>query len=149
MGFCAYLGSFVLRNAFLLFTCYFTKKPDTFAFVGRSCFAVVDCFFLTSLTIWATVVLFSEQTDQCVASSPRIKNWWIICVVTMAFSWLYSVIVSLVCSVVVPILVCCLCCVYCLGLNRAREINNRIPMANAVIQKLENSQKLFTDLKDK
>jgi hypothetical protein len=27
-------------------------------------------------------------------------------------------------------------------------MQNRIPIANAVIQKLENSQKLFTDLKD-
>ena len=59
VGFCVYLGSFVLRNAFLLFTCYFSKKPDSNAFAGRSCFAIVDCFFLTGFTIWATVVLFS------------------------------------------------------------------------------------------
>lgn len=148
VGFCAYLGSFVLRNVFLLFTCYFSRKPDSFACIGRSCFAAVDCICLTGFTIWATIVLFNSQTDECVQSSPRIKNWWITCVVAMAISWFYSAIVLVVCSVVMPVVACFICCICMFGLSRARQMQDRIPIANAVIKQLENSQKLFTDLKD-
>jgi hypothetical protein len=59
VGFCVYQGSFVIRNILLIILCYFTKKPDTFAYLGRSCGGVFDCFALTGFTIWTTVVLFS------------------------------------------------------------------------------------------
>ena len=65
----------------------------------------------------------------------------------MSFSYLYSAILCLVCSIFVPLLTCFVCCVCCYGRQRANEMHNRIPIANAVIQKLQEKQKLFTELK--
>lgn len=138
----------MLRNCFLLITCYFTKKPDSFAWVGRLLFGFLDTLLLTGFTIWATTVLFNAQSDECVRTSPRIRDWWTICVVVMAFSWLYSLIISLFCACLTPIVSCVVCCLLCVGLERTRGIQNRVPIVNGVINQLQNGQKLFTDLKD-
>ena len=59
VGFCIYLGFFVMRNVFFMVCCYFTSKPEAFSYFGRYCGCMIDYFVLTGFTIWSTVALTS------------------------------------------------------------------------------------------
>lgn len=146
IGYFSYVLFFLARNIILVCACSFSRSPDSVAFVGRSIGCIIDFFCLTTFLIWSSVILHSEDAHSCTTQYHQIRNWWLTCLITTVFGWIYA---SILCII---FLVACPVCSFYVILNAIsggdRESMERIPIANSVITRLKNEAKIFTKLKE-
>ena len=68
-----YLMLFVVRNLLILAVCACTKKPDVNAFSARGVCSSIDSIALTTLVVWATTVLRSDEAIVCY-TQPEVED---------------------------------------------------------------------------
>lgn len=109
VGFDVYFAWFTVRNLAIMAACWFSQKPDDLALLGRISCACVDWIVFTAFILWASYVMFSESTKECIEESPEIKSWWFACAICLLFGWTYGLVVFCSCSIFCPIFSCIVC----------------------------------------
>lgn len=113
-GFCIYFTWFVIRNLIIMGACLCASKPDDWALAVRAGCVTIDWAAFTIYVIWATLVMFSQEVEDCRNTNEAVAEWWFACMVCVVFGWFYAGIVSFVCAIACPIF-SCLFCVFCIS----------------------------------
>lgn len=121
MALCIYLVFFVVRNIFIMVCCFYSKNPNYRSTISRIGCVCVDCFAFTTVVIWATNVLVSDEAQGCKdTSEPVGEFWW--CLLTLIICGYLQIFFEWLLCLVTSCLVCVYCCIYISGRREERAV---------------------------
>ena len=146
----AYFLFFLLRSVAIVGVSFCVNKPYTFYWATQIIFAVLDTFLFTTLVIYSGVVLFSKEVVECRVNDPAAASYWFFVAFCVVVGILYCLIIVGLCCCIS----CCLCVLVIIIYRQNREIRmrdaiNRVPLAQAAMQRIGNQQYKDTSQKSK
>jgi hypothetical protein len=116
----------------------------------RMGWTLVDYVALTGFLIWAAFVIFGEEAKFCAAHVQEISDWWYACLIGFVVCIVYDLFIVITCSIICPIVSCLFCYLHAQGRNteaeRARAIQERMPIVQSIVERLNTDKKKFTNL---
>lgn len=110
MIFMVYFGFCSLRQLIIVVLIHCTPKPQKLSDYANLIFIGFDAIFVSSLTIWGTMVQFDEEADTCRESDETvILLMYIFAVCCLIYGWIY--VVLLCCGLTsLPLVAIFFCC---------------------------------------